>query len=746
MATHPSNSTGIYGLEQGTIKCTSSSTWENPVSSLCEEIRCPRTIANGNMSTKCSRLIHDGPCEYYCSNGYVRVSDRSNLECDRNGQWVLLGFSASKSSSFCVRETELCPANIQNGSLYYKCIRTEGNACSYACDDGCKSNPKAAFLATCSNRTWSVDGEQLCIDCRRCNLHIPGGRVISRDCYANSNCSYECDYAYEKISNITSIKCSDTHKWVPSIPLATFSSVNEFCIPKLCSEIPNGQILKSDSCQTPKDGAICTVQCDDHFHGNISHITCQALQKSNGEVDMYWRMNGTRVSPLSVCTNNNQCPIDGIPHATLEQSCTRKAGDTCNFTCDAGFQASQTYALCWLESKWHIPFSSRCVRIRCSETIPNGRIDPSCSRFVNNLCYTYNCDWGFQRSVSDSHIKCNASGEWEWEQFSTVKFCLSDEELCPSYIKNGHLGTNCIRTEGYQCMYYCNTGCRYSYSVNILTCKNRTWGRDTDLLCSDCHSTTTTTTTSPIRCPSFIPDGYVSSFCERLPLTSCDYTCNFGCTKYFTTIQCSAYGEWYSDYAACHCPEKPTCPYSIPNGYIYGTCDYSAGSVCSVSCYSNCYGFHDSNVICDSTGQWNLDNYGCQCDHSTTVKPEDSRTGSISVFGIAGIVLAICFLVGVIVGCRFYNKRLMSSNRSGNDDSVSQRPTRDTHRVDRVPMSQYQAPSETQQSNGNNFSQRPPAYSEIAFTKPDPVEQPPSYEEVTAHPLSFSTNLRGTNV
>ena len=158
---------------------------------------------------------------------------------------------------------------------------------------------------------------------------------------------------------------------------------------------------------------------------------------------------------------------------------------------------------------------------------------------------------------------------------------------------------------------------------------------------------------------------------------------------------------------------------------------------------SGCYSLSGS-VYCDSTGQWSRD--ACKCEHSTTVNPEDSSSGGISVFGIIGIVLAICFLLSVIVGCRFYDKRRMSNNRSRNENMVPQRQTRNINTVDQVRMSQYQAARETQQTEGNTFFQGPPPYNEIALTKLDPLVQPPSYEEVTVHPLSFSTNLRGTNI
>ena len=756
-SSHTLNSTDEGDMRQGTIKCNSSSMWEHPVSSFCVETRCPSTIANGSVSKNCTYLVNKR-CEYFCNKGYDRVSVTNLLHCSPSGQWVLPGV-LFQPQYVCVNESKLCPVNIQNGSLAIQdssynnviaCLRTEGSSCSYYCNTGCRSNPNSMFnLMRCSNQTWVLDDvqmtEQLCVDCLSCKPTIPGGIVWLQDGYADSNYTYACYDAYEKNSNITILKCSDKNEWIPSAIQVTFSGVNDFCIPKLCPGIPNGNVVKSDSCQMPSNGSVCRITCDGHYYSNITNITCQ-LQYLNGEKDMYWSSNGRRISPLTICTNDVQCPIHGIPHGTLYQTCKRNPADNCSFTCDVGYltstRSNNAFATCSYNPytrspKWNIPITSRCERIRCPETIPNGQIDSSCSRYVNNLCYDYRCNWGYKRS-HNFYIKCNAVGEWEWDQFSVDDFCLSEDVLCPANIKNAQISVNCPRTEGSQCWYTCNAGCKYAYSLNVLTCKNRTWGRDTDTLCTDCN---TRTTTRPVLCPSLIAHGYILSYCSRRPQSSCNYFCDYGCSKSFSSLTCSSYGDWFSDYAACTCPEKFTCPYSIPNGYIYGTCDYTAGSVCSVSCYSTCYNVR-STVYCDSTGQWSRN--VCRCEHSTTEKPDDSR--SISVFGITGIVLAICFIISVIAGCRFYNKRLMSNNRARNDESGSQRTIRNTDNIDRVSMSQIEVTSESRQPTFNNVFQGPPPYNEIAFTKPEAVEQPPSYEEVTAHPLSFSADYRATTL
>ena len=678
----------------------------------------------------------------------------SNVRCSYDGQWVVPSGGSAGSPDACVSESEVCPAYIRNGSFERECIKVEGQSCSFSCNNGCKRISNVTTL-TCNNGTWDIEPDVLCTDCQRCSLDIPGGWIVSGNCYANSDCDYGCYFTHDKNKNVSTLTCSETTEWVYSTKTSEFASVNDLCIPRRCSsEIPNGHIVYSSSCSTPKAGSVCGVQCDiGYYNSIISRISCHASLHLNGEVEMYWSSDGTRISPHMFCINSNQCPFIALPHASLESSCTRNPGNVCSYTCNEGYrstnQSVQPNTTCTSSSTWNKNISLVCERIICPASIPNGQIYSGCHRYPHITCYAFDCNTGFQRSQEHNSLTCNASGEWEWETYSKEKFCLSEELFCPSDIKNGRLANHCHRTEGSVCRYYCNNGCKYSYSVYYLTCKNKTWDIDTDMLCTDCHtSATTTTTASPIRCPSVIPNGYVSPSCSRSPASYCDYYCNSGCSENLYQVQCSAYGEWYSADIACYCPvANATCPYSIPNGYISGSCDYMPGSTCSVSCYSGCYTVY-LTIHCDRSSQWDLDNSACHCIYSTTrTTTEESSTGNIGVFGITGIVLAICFLVFVIVGCWLYNKRVSSNsnNQCTNGQSIPRR-TMTTNAVDQIVLSPYQADVVNQQTKSINLPQGPPTYSQLAFMQSDLLQQLPSYDELTAHPLSFNTDHRSTHL
>ena len=470
------------------------------------------------------------------------------------------------------------------------------------------------------------------------------------NCYAGQNCSYYCnsELEYVKNENVTHVVCSNaTNRWLPSVTSSSFSSENDLCIARHCSTyIPNGHLLSSCSAEV---GSVCRYKCDKDYIGNVSEIYCGSQRRvvhhslwwPTSEYYAYWS-----VDTRQLCTNSQQCPLDLVPHGTLDQSCSRNPGDVCPYTCEYGNRpthrpSNQTTVTCTSSSTWDASFSLLCEKIVCPSTIPNGYV--SCSinvnRNFNDLC-VYSCNYGYQKSKDYSSLTCNYDGQWEWAHPSPFKFCLGEEELCPSKIDRGWISYDCHRNEGSFCAYYCySNGCKNYTAPSYLTCHNKTWDSDTRYLCTEC---TTTTTVAPVRCPWGLPGGYVYSSCSGLANTWCDYNCDYGCTKQHNSIQCNSYGEWISGSSACTCT---TCPFYIPNGYISGSsykigpCDFKSGSTCDVKCNDG-YEVQFGTAFCEATGQWSDANYLCSTKESTTSNSPDE--GSI---GTAAIVMSI---VGVI--------------------------------------------------------------------------------------------------
>ena len=648
---------------------------------------------------------------------------------------------------FCTNKADLCPSVIKNGHFTYfsTCDGFEGERCSYSCDEGCKDN-SSIYALTCHNKTWDVDTDLLCTDCVQCNHTIPHGSISMTNCYAGQSCSYSCDndLEYVKNENVTHVVCSSATKtWLSSIPSSAYTSENELCTVRRCSTyIPNGYFLSSCSAEV---GSVCRYKCDADYHGNVSEIYCGSqrrythnLYTAGGTLDVhtYWS-----VDVRQLCTNTKQCPLDSIPHGSLDQQCSRNPGDVCLYTCDYGYRptnspSNQTSVTCTSSSTWNASFSLLCGKIICPSTIPNGYVTCN-SRTYNYHCYGYTCDYGYQPSREYPSLRCNYEGQWEWSNPLSLKFCLGENELCTSIIPGGRISSNCHRHETSMCSYQCS-GCKNYTAPYWLTCYNKTWDIDTGYLCTEC---TTTTTVAPVRCPLRLPDGNVYSSCSRLPNTWCAYYCDYECTKHLYSIQCNSYGEWISGSSACTCT---TCPSYIPNGYIsgssytFGLCNFKPGSICDVKCNEGC-DVQYSTTLCETTGHWSSADNLCYCKEPNALDTDTSGGGSTSIVAIVmSIVGVIAFLI--IVACVITACHGRRSQPSTQDNSVSQSGRQ------QPPYQITTATTNTQGTNDNtpnyftnaSYIQGPPEYSELSFAKEEQTTPPPSYEDVYSHPLEVT--------
>ena len=704
-------------FEHKNVTCGTSSVWDKPLSSLCEKIKCPATIPHGNISTICSREYNTNCRYYYCDSGYPHPSDWPALTCNSRGQWEW-EWMQSSTRSFCLNEGDLCPGVIRNGSFGIGCNRKEGDMCSFSCDGGCKRNFN--ILLTCHNKTWDFDTDRLCTDCVKCNRTIPNGSINMGSCYARQNCSYSCDndLKYVKNKNITSLTCSNaTNGWVLSSPSFDLSAENDLCLARRCTTyIPNGHLLSSCSAEV---GSTCSYKCDVDYFGNASKIECQSRLRYKlneyplqTEIVTYWS-----VDEQQLCTNSKQCPLDWIPYGLLDRTCRRNPGDICLYTCEYGYHPSkQTTVTCTSSSTWDASFSGLCEKIVCPSTIPNGDVS-SYSRNYNDHSYSYSCNSGYEPSVDHASLRCNYEGQWEWINPSPLKFCLGEEELCPSNIHGGWISYDCRRTEGSICTYYCSE-CKSATAPNLLTCQNKTWDSNTDHLCTQC-----TTTTTPVRCPSHVPGGRVYASCDRTPLSTCGAICDYGCTDQLYSLWCSRNGEWIGGESACTCT---TCQSYVHNGYISGAsygvgpCDFKAGSTCNVKCNEGCTaGVY--TAYCDATGRWSTADVVCDCSDVS-----NTRTITI-VVSILGVIVFLAIVAGVCKSChRWLSQRPTQRNMVG-QSGFQEAPFHITS-----PTNNSQRTCENTPSNFINAG--PPLYTELSFTKLDQTEPPPPYEDVSSQP------------
>ena len=718
--------------EPNNVTCTTLSIWDRPLSSLCERLKCPATIPHGNVSTFCSRE-YNTYCSYYdCDSGYVLASGNRTLKCNATGQWEW--WLQDLNRDFCINNSGLCPSDIKNGHLETRCGGDEGDRCSFSCDGGCKENPNVNVI-TCHNKTWDVDTDLLCTDCVQCHHDIPQGSVSMANCYTGQNCSYSCndELMYAKNENITHVVCSnETNRWMPSIPSPAFTAKNDLCLARRCDTyIPNGHLSSSCSAEV---GSVCRYTCDLDYHGNESEIYCQSRYRYKdhspwtSEVYTYWS-----VDTRQLCTNNKQCPLlDSTPIWSLGQSCSRNPGDVCPYTCAYGYRGiglgptNQPTLTCTSSSKWNTSSWLLCEKMVCSSKILNGYVSCYTSINYNDTCNDYSCNHGYQRSKEKSSLTCNYVGQWEWTDPSPLKFCLGEEELCPSNIDGGRLSYDCHRHEGSICTYHCH-GCRNYTAPSWLTCHNITWDTDTRYLCTEC---TTTTKVALVRCPLFLPDGRVNISCNRTPHSTCGYMC-YRCKKQRTSLRCNSYGEWIGGNSACYCA---TCPSTIPNGYISeptdnrsSLCDFKPGSECNVTCNEGCDTV-SSYSICNTNGQWTVANNLCYCKESST-----------TTIAIVSSVLGVAALI-IIVTCVYTAWHRRRSKTHTQSNSVSRpghmQPSRQITTA--TTNTQETGDNSPTRVTNTNYIQGPPQYSELSVAKGEQTTPPPSYVAVSSHTLDVT--------
>ena len=582
-------------------------------------------------------------------------------------------------------------------------------------------------------------------------------------CYAGQTCSYDCNnnLKYVKNENISAVICSNTtNRWEPSNPSTAFTTENDLCLARHCTtRIPNGHLSSSCSANV---GSVCRYKCDIGYHPNASEIYCRSRNRRSFLTDPYpWItdiITFWSVDERQLCTNSQQCPLEKIPNGKLDAACKRNPGDICLYTCDYGYRAthhlsSQTTIECTSSSTWNTSLSLLCKRIVCSSRIQNGYVRCSNNNYQTKCAY-YTCDSGYIRSKDYFSLTCNYKGKWEWTTHSTLNFCIAEDELCSSSIPNGLMSYGCTRREGDMCRYHC-TGCRNDTAPDWLTCRNKTWVSGTDYLCMNCSMTTTTAV--PVRCPLYMPDGKVYDSCDRAPHNTCNYTCDYKCTKQYTSLRCNSFGEWIGASSACSCTK---CPYLIPNGYIsnwsiydslYLPCNFKPESYCQTNCNRDCVKVYNTDVLCQSSGQWQFADRICDCKESATSNTDNSDGGGsntvVIVMSVLGIIVLIIIVAGVLRACKWrLSQRPTQSNlvsQSGLQQSFDNVSSTTNNSQDTITLAtSAQWTNENVQTNWNQSSptitypmQGPPPYSELSFAKTYQTTPPPSYEDVMSQNL-----------
>lgn len=309
---------------------------------------------------------------------------------------------------------------------------------------------------------------QIIRECYSTCADIPHGKVAP---WCNeiviNKCKYSCDENYkinEKVG--TFVTCV----WGEWTPYRGPWLKEKLCIPITCpTTLPNGEI--SENCPATA-GTTCEYSCATGYQKKVGvhNITCQPSTRWTAD-------------PHFLCTNDQQCNYEEIPNGDLDLACSRIPGEGCTYTCRLGYHASDgsSVVICASNSEWSRPLLSLCKRNLCSRTIPNGIISEHCNLQTGDYC-SYACNSGYTKSRLRELLKCNASGQWEWDVW-LGSFCdkippsTTESQRCPPTIRNGNIALNCNRLPYSRCLYTCHAGCSVQ-SSNLYCSSSLEWSRE----------------------------------------------------------------------------------------------------------------------------------------------------------------------------------------------------------------------------------------------------------------------------
>uniref|UniRef100_K1QRM2 E-selectin n=1 Tax=Magallana gigas TaxID=29159 RepID=K1QRM2_MAGGI len=152
-------------------------------------------------------------------------------------------------------------------------------------------------------------------------------------------------------------------------------------IPDVRSSCSNLNGLCSTFCFPTPNGRTCG--CQDNVKLQSDQLTCE----------------GAIVCPLS------------LGNAVLSSSCSRRAGDSCTFSCSDGYIPTTSERLmCTSDGTWNLDTDTLCTPIKCPLDVTNGHVSSSCRGMIGENC---DVSCGDDASMNIAHIICLSSGAWD---------------------------------------------------------------------------------------------------------------------------------------------------------------------------------------------------------------------------------------------------------------------------------------------------------------------------------------------
>ncbi|XP_056013210.1 low-density lipoprotein receptor-related protein 4-like [Ostrea edulis] len=318
-----------------------------------------RVLTTDNGADLMDIVIH-GQYLYYIANNRQRIT-KMDKSTGSKVDFMLNHPELGKLDSIAIYADDVVDV-----STY--CSKMNGN-----CSTFCFPTPSGRTCG-CQNNVDLKSDKTTCQGVISCSTSLQNLNVLNCLPYSGQTCDIECKAGYKLAVNM-SITCGTSGQWSPS----TAALCTEiFCPPSI------DNVALSSSCGR-KVGEACKFSCTDgHTSSSSQNLVC----KDDGT----WNQNISDLCTLLLCPSK-------IPNGELAQSCQRRIGNSCTFTCSGSHRPSTSQNIVCTSDE-----------IACPLEIKNGNISSLCRGRTGESC-DVTCHEGFAASFSE--IICTLSGAWD---------------------------------------------------------------------------------------------------------------------------------------------------------------------------------------------------------------------------------------------------------------------------------------------------------------------------------------------
>ncbi|XP_065896410.1 P-selectin-like [Dysidea avara] len=303
---------------------------------MCERVQCP-LLTNGSLQCPNGTSIGllEDTCTFSCNGGYELQGSNSGT-CLANQSW-------SGGLPSCV------PLNCTTSTLpdgvipSPSCSLVYQSQCTLSCDEGFTGDDVTYLCNVTSDPTmvdWVIGGVEVMCERVQCppltngTLQCPNKTTTG---VFEDTCTFSCNGGYE-LQGSNNGTCLADQSWSGGDPI---------CVVLNCS---TSSPLDNSQLQLPCDSqyqSTCTTVCVDGYTGAGGSYTCDVTDVDN---TVGWR--GTTSCQRVNCSSLTD-PNNGMMTCSLGDDEVPSYEDTCSFTCNTGYELSDTDTrTCQSDGSW----------------------------------------------------------------------------------------------------------------------------------------------------------------------------------------------------------------------------------------------------------------------------------------------------------------------------------------------------------------------------------------------------------